>query len=39
VGPGVKIAESSLIGFDLQADRDAGYTVTDSGIVVVPSQK
>jgi glucose-1-phosphate adenylyltransferase len=35
---GVKIPESSLIGFDPQADRAAGYTVTDSGIVVVPSQ-
>jgi len=39
VDTGVKIPESSLIGFDLQADRAAGYTVTDSGIVVVPSQK
>jgi len=39
IDTGVKIPESSLIGFDTQADRAAGYTVTDSGIVVVPSQK
>jgi glucose-1-phosphate adenylyltransferase len=39
VDTGTKIPESSLIGFDAQADRAAGYTVTDSGIVVVPSQK
>jgi glucose-1-phosphate adenylyltransferase len=36
---GVKIPESSLIGFDAEADRAAGYTVTDSGIVIVPSQQ
>jgi len=37
VCPGVKIPESSLIGFDEKADRAAGYTVTESGVVVVPS--
>jgi glucose-1-phosphate adenylyltransferase len=35
VGPGVKIPESSVIGYDLQEDRAKGYTVTDSGIVVI----
>jgi glucose-1-phosphate adenylyltransferase len=35
VGPDVKIPESSVIGYDLPADRAKGYTVTDSGIVVV----
>jgi glucose-1-phosphate adenylyltransferase len=38
IDTGTKVPESSLIGFDAQADRAAGYTVTDSGIVVVPSQ-
>jgi glucose-1-phosphate adenylyltransferase len=33
---GVTIPEGSVIGFDLEADRAKGYTVTDSGIVVVP---
>ena len=32
----VVLAESSLIGYDLDADRAKGYTVTDSGTVVVP---
>jgi len=35
---GVIIAESSTIGFDHEADRARGYTITDSGIVVVPSE-
>ena len=35
VGCGVSIPESSVIGFDAEADRAAGYTVTDSGVVVV----
>ncbi len=35
VGTGVKIPEASVIGYDLQEDRSKGYTVTDSGIVVV----
>jgi glucose-1-phosphate adenylyltransferase len=39
VDTGAKVPESSLIGFDEQADRAAGYTVTESGIVVVPSQE
>lgn len=34
IGPNVKVPESSVIGYDLQADRAKGYTVTDSGIVV-----
>ena len=33
---GHTIPESSSIGFDVEADRAAGYTVTESGIVVVP---
>jgi glucose-1-phosphate adenylyltransferase len=37
--PGVKIPESTSIGFDEQADRAAGYTVTETGVVVVPSQE
>ena len=39
VDSGARIPESSSIGFDANADRAAGYTVTDSGIVVVPSQE
>jgi glucose-1-phosphate adenylyltransferase len=31
----VKVPESSTIGFDLDADRAKGYTVTEAGIVVV----
>ena len=34
---GVKVPESSTIGFDSDADRAAGYTVTESGVVVTPS--
>lgn len=37
VDSGVKIPESSSIGFDEEADRAAGYTVTGSGVVVVPA--
>jgi len=36
IAAGVKAPESSSIGFDPEADRAAGYTVTESGIVVVP---
>jgi glucose-1-phosphate adenylyltransferase len=39
IGDSVKIPESSSIGFDADADRAAGYTVTESGIVVAPSQE
>lgn len=35
IGPNVKIPESSVIGYDLEGDRARGYTVTDSGIVVI----
>jgi len=35
VNTGVNLPESSVIGFDLEADRAKGYTVTDCGIVVV----
>jgi glucose-1-phosphate adenylyltransferase len=34
---GVKLPEGSIVGFDLEADRRKGYTITDAGIVVVPS--
>ena len=32
----VVIPDGSQIGYDLDADRRNGYTVTESGIVVVP---
>ncbi|HEX3876258.1 MAG TPA: glucose-1-phosphate adenylyltransferase [Bryobacteraceae bacterium] len=35
VNTGVSVPESVVIGFDKQADRDAGYTVTEGGITVV----
>ncbi len=38
VPTGVVLPESSIVGFDLDADRARGYTVTDSGIVVVPPE-
>jgi len=38
IDSGVEIPESSVIGYDVAEDRARGYTVTDSGIVVVPSQ-
>jgi glucose-1-phosphate adenylyltransferase len=34
---GVKIPESTVIGYDVEQDRARGYHVTESGIVVVPS--
>ncbi|MGW8312191.1 MAG: glucose-1-phosphate adenylyltransferase [Desulfuromonadales bacterium] len=36
VDKNVVIPDGMQIGYDLDADRDRGYTVTDSGIVVVP---
>jgi len=39
IGDSVRIPESSSIGFDPDEDRAAGYTVTESGIVVAPSQE
>jgi glucose-1-phosphate adenylyltransferase len=36
VPAGAVIPENSVIGFDSEADRAAGYTVTETGIVVVP---
>jgi len=35
IQPDVKIPKSSIIGFDLEGDRAAGYEVTESGIVVI----
>ena len=37
IDTGALIPESSVIGYDVEQDRARGYTVTDSGIVVVPS--
>jgi glucose-1-phosphate adenylyltransferase len=36
---GVTVPENSTIGYDLGADLAKGYTVTESGIVVVPSEE
>jgi glucose-1-phosphate adenylyltransferase len=36
VPTGVVLPENSVIGFDVEADRARGFTITDSGIVVVP---
>jgi glucose-1-phosphate adenylyltransferase len=36
VPAGVAVPENSIIGFDLEQDRARGYTVTDSGVVVLP---
>ncbi|HYO84315.1 MAG TPA: sugar phosphate nucleotidyltransferase, partial [Bryobacteraceae bacterium] len=38
VDTAVDVPEDSVIGFDHEKDRAAGYHVTESGIVVVPSQ-
>jgi glucose-1-phosphate adenylyltransferase len=35
INTGVKVPESSVIGFDAETDRANGHTVTDTGIVVV----
>jgi len=35
VNTGVKLPDSTAVGFDLEADRAKGYQVTESGIVVV----
>jgi glucose-1-phosphate adenylyltransferase len=32
----VRIRTGTSIGYDLEADRKKGYTVSDSGIVVLP---
>jgi glucose-1-phosphate adenylyltransferase len=32
----VVLPESTVIGYDLDSDRAKGYTVTDSGVVIVP---
>jgi glucose-1-phosphate adenylyltransferase len=37
IDTGAAVPEGSEIGFNLEEDRAKGYTVTDSGIVVVPS--
>jgi glucose-1-phosphate adenylyltransferase len=37
IDTGVQIPESSVIGYDAEQDRARGYTVTESGIVVAPS--
>jgi len=35
VNTGVKVPESSIIGYDAEADRAKGYHITETGIVVV----
>ena len=35
----VEIPEGAEIGYNLQADRDRGYTVTESGIVVIGKEE
>ena len=37
IDSGVIIPESSIIGYDVKEDRARGYTITESGITVVPS--
>lgn len=32
----VVLPENTIIGFDAQQDRESGYTITESGVVVVP---
>ena len=36
IDKGVRIPEGAKIGYDLEADRARGFTVTESGIVVIP---
>jgi glucose-1-phosphate adenylyltransferase len=36
IAPKVVLPEGSMVGIDLEADRAKGYTITESGIVVVP---
>jgi len=36
IDKGVVIPDGTVIGYDREADRRRGYTVTESGIVVVP---
>jgi len=35
INTGVNLPDSSVVGFDLEADRAKGYHVTEAGIVVV----
>jgi glucose-1-phosphate adenylyltransferase len=39
IGPDMKIPESSVIGYDLEEDRAKGYTITESGVVVICEQQ
>jgi glucose-1-phosphate adenylyltransferase len=39
IDAGAAVPEGSVIGHDLEADRAKGYLVTESGIVVVPSER
>lgn len=36
IDKGVRIPPNAKVGFDLEADKARGFTVTDTGIVVVP---
>ena len=35
IDKGVRIPEGTEVGYDLEADRQRGFTVTESGIVVI----
>jgi glucose-1-phosphate adenylyltransferase len=35
IDKGVRLPEGTEVGYDLDKDRAAGYTVTESGIVVI----
>jgi glucose-1-phosphate adenylyltransferase len=35
INTGVRLPENSVVGFDSEADREKGYTVTECGITVV----
>jgi glucose-1-phosphate adenylyltransferase len=35
----VRIPEGSVIGYDLEEDREKGHHVTDSGIVIIEGKR
>ena len=39
LGKNVRVSQSTLIGYDLDADRAHGWHVTDSGIVVIEGER
>jgi glucose-1-phosphate adenylyltransferase len=36
IDKGVRVPPNARVGFDVEQDKARGFTVTDSGIVVVP---